>query len=212
MNQVEESTPQRVAFSEILRKLEDCKMCTSDYKVLKLSDVMREYLTRLQELGAPKQDQSVHSTPFKDKLLASIPGLSAYANGREVLLAFDNSIAQALSENLERERDCKIMSLARAAKIVRDDMFNNSNLFNGTFSQALCQQSSVSPSLLTLVKMILVGTNEQSHEQGNQQAALFIAQLMKFNSIKHGRRSTDGSVRHSRNQETPLPYIGISRN
>ena len=96
------------------------------------------------------------------------------------------------------------MSLARAAEIGRDDMLNNSDLFNGTFSQA-CQQRSVSPSLLTLVKMILVGTNEQSHEQANQQAALSIAQLIKFNSIKHGRRSTDGSVRHSRNQETPLP-------
>jgi len=28
VNQVEESTPQRVAFSEIVRKLEDCEMCT----------------------------------------------------------------------------------------------------------------------------------------------------------------------------------------
>ena len=53
VNQVEESTPQRVAFSEIVRKLEDCKVCTSDCKVLKLSDAKREYLTRLQELGAP---------------------------------------------------------------------------------------------------------------------------------------------------------------
>ena len=55
VNQVEESTPQRVAFSQIVRKLEDCKMCTSDCKVLKLSDVKSEYLTRLQELGAPTQ-------------------------------------------------------------------------------------------------------------------------------------------------------------
>ena len=33
VNQVEESTPQSVVFSEIVRKLEDCKMCTSDCKV-----------------------------------------------------------------------------------------------------------------------------------------------------------------------------------
>ena len=67
------------------------------------------------------------------------------------------------------------MSLTLAAEIVREDMFSNSDLFNGTFSQ-VCQQRSVSPSLLTLVNMIPVGTNEQSHEQGNQQAALSIAQ------------------------------------
>ena len=76
-------------------------MCTSDCKVLKLSDVTREYLTRIQELGSPTQDQSVHSTRFKDKLLASIPGLSAYAKGREVLLVFENYITQVLSESLE---------------------------------------------------------------------------------------------------------------
>ena len=34
-------------------------MCTSDFKVLKLSDVKREYLTRLQELGVLTQYQSV---------------------------------------------------------------------------------------------------------------------------------------------------------
>ena len=42
--------------------------------------------------------------------------------------------------------------------------------------------------------MIPVGINEQSHGQGIQQAALSIAQLLKFKSIEHGRRSTDGSV------------------
>ena len=47
VNQVEESTLQRIAFYEIVCKSEDCKMCTSDCKVLKLSDVKREYLTRL---------------------------------------------------------------------------------------------------------------------------------------------------------------------
>ena len=77
-------------------------MCTSDCKVLKLSDVKREYLTRLQELGTPTQDQSVHSTRFKDKLLASIPGLRAYAKGRELFLVIENGIALALSQSLER--------------------------------------------------------------------------------------------------------------
>jgi len=67
-----------------------------------------------------------------------------------VLLVFENGIAQVLSESLEREQDCYIMSLARAGEIAREDMFNNGDLFNGTFSQA-CQQRSVSLSLLTLI-------------------------------------------------------------
>ena len=55
-----------------------------------------------------------------------------------MLLVFENDIAQVLSESLEREQDCKKMSLSRAAEIVSENMFNNSDLFNGTFSQA-CQ-------------------------------------------------------------------------
>ena len=77
-------------------------------------------MTRLQELGAPTQDQSVHSTRFKDKLRASIPGLSAYARGREMLLVFENGIALELSESLEREQDCKLVSLSRAAELRRN--------------------------------------------------------------------------------------------
>ena len=92
-------------------------MCTTDCKVSKLSDVKREYLTRLQELGVPTQDQPVHSTRFKDKLLDSSPGLSAYVKGREVLLVFENGIALVLSESFEKEQDCKIISLTFAAKL-----------------------------------------------------------------------------------------------
>ena len=52
---------------------------------------------------------------------------------------FENDIAQLLSESLEREQDCKRMTLTRAAEIAREDMFHSSDLFSGTFSQA-CQQ------------------------------------------------------------------------
>ena len=53
-----------------------------------------------------------------------------------MLLVFENGIAQVLAVSVEREQDCLIMSLARAGEIAREDMFNNSALFNGTFSQA----------------------------------------------------------------------------
>ena len=59
-------------------------MSASDCKMLKLSHAKREYLTRLQELGAPTQDQSVHSTRFKDILLSSIPRLRVSAKEGKV--------------------------------------------------------------------------------------------------------------------------------
>ena len=44
------------------------------------------------------------------------------------------------------------------------------------------------------------------------QAALSIAQILKYNSVKHMRKQADTSsfVRHRSAQETPLPtYIGL---
>ena len=91
---------------------------------------------------------------------------------------FEKYIVQILSECLDREREYN--------EIVREDLFNNSDLYNETFSQA-CQQRYVSPSLLTLVK------------NQCQVSKVFspVVQHLKFNSIKHGRKSTDGSVLHS---------------
>ena len=84
-------------------------------------------------------------------------------------------IAQILSDCLDREREYN--------EVVREDLFNNSDLFNETFSQA-CQQRSVPPSLLTLVKNQCKVSKVFSP----------VVRHLKFNSIKHGRKSTDGSV------------------
>ena len=60
-NQPVDSTPHEKAFSEILHQIENRTMFTSDCKVLKLSDIKKEYLTRLEELGAAIKEQSIHS-------------------------------------------------------------------------------------------------------------------------------------------------------
>ena len=77
------------------------KLSAGDMVALK-SQYYKQFLVALY----PTQDQSEHSKRLKDKLLASIPGLSAYAKGRKVLLVFEKNIAQVLSESLERVQDC----------------------------------------------------------------------------------------------------------
>ena len=58
--------------------------------------------------------------------------------------------------------------------------------------------------------MILEGPNARCHLTGKpSQAALTLAQLLKFNSVKHARK-TEQCTRHIKSQETPLPvYIGV---
>ena len=65
------------------------------------------------------------------------------------------------------------------------------------------------PSLLALVNMILGGANIKHQTELVQTttttAALAISQLLVFNSVKHARKESSGSVRHNRNREMPLP-------
>ena len=66
--------------------------------------------------------------------------------------------------------------------------------------------------LLTLVNMVLEGPSiKDQMEEATSPAARTIAQLLKFNSVKHKRApDTAAFVRHSTAQETPVPlYIGL---
>ena len=66
--------------------------------------------------------------------------------------------------------------------------------------------------LLTLVNMVLEGPSiKDQMEEATSPAALTIAQLLKFNSVRHKRApDTAAFVRHSTAQETPVPlYIGL---
>jgi len=118
------------------------------------------------------------------------------------LLVFENGIALVLSESLGRKQDCKIISLSRVAELRRNICSTIVTSSMGNFPQRMLTTFCIA--VLANINMILRGISEQSHEQGNHQAALSKAQLLKCNSIKHGWRSTDGSVRHSRIRKHPL--------
>ena len=74
-----------------------------------------------------------------------------------------------------------------------------------------CQKESVPPLLFALVNMILEGPSIKDQIEATTPAALSIAQLLKFNSIKHRHtQDTTHSVRHTTTQETPVPtYVGL---
>ncbi|KAL7373673.1 hypothetical protein ABVT39_012268 [Epinephelus coioides] len=106
------------------------------------------------------------------------------------------------------------MHLVRAAQVVRREMFATKFNFDGSFHPN-CQKESAPTSLLALVNMILDGANikhqTQLLEAGTTTAALTISQLLVFNSVKHTRAAkSSGTVRHSRDWETPFPlYMAL---
>ena len=94
------------------------------------------------------------------------------------------------------------MSLLKAAKIIRQDLFVLNSLFNGNFDYS-SQESSVPKTLIALLRMILETRNVNSESSyATNQALLSLAQLIKFNSVKYKRRETTIRPRHTLSHET----------
>ena len=80
---------------------------------------MKLYSTRLEQLGV-KEHARPRSTELKNLILAQIPDLRAH---RDVLFAFDEDMGPALRRVCDDDYDSEAFCLARAAKIIRRDMF-----------------------------------------------------------------------------------------
>ncbi len=88
------------------------------------------------------------------------------------------------------------MHLARAAQVVRRDIFDRKFAFDGSFKQT-SEYDAVPPSLMSLVNMILDGPSIKHQSQvdtASTRAALSISQLLIFNTIKNARDGNCGTV------------------
>ena len=204
----------RIALAELVLYIEETHLEEGTAPVFRLADLAKLYTTRMEHLGVALC-KKVNSTRLKERLLAQLPGLRAQSKGRDVLLAFDEDIGEALGKACEQDCDTEAVHLARAAQIVRRYMFEDTVRFSGSF-QGGCQDS-VPNVLVAMVNMVLDGPSIKNQSlSSSTQAALSIAQLLKFNSVKQRRKQgatktqEPPAVRHSTSQETPLPtYVGL---
>lgn len=125
------------------------------------------------------------------------------------MVAFEEDIGSLISRALPGENDDNALYLERTANIVREEMFNESSSATGSVTQS-SQKGSVPQALLSLVTMILEGPNAKRQLTGkpSQAAITLLAQLLKFSSVKHARK-TEQCTRH--NQESIDPIAGIHR-
>ena len=101
--------------------------------------------------------------------------------------------------------DSDAMVLAKVAKLIRRQSFGYQSNFNGSFNSE-CQRTAVPDVLMTLIRMILGGTNivdQPNSRSGRSNVACVISQLIAFNSVKFSSGSSN-IVRHSEDRETPL--------
>ena len=197
-----------IAFASLVSYLEDHRESGETSPVFKLADLGSLYSEKLQGLGIPKSSLNINTTRLKERLLAAIPDLTAHTQGKHILLVFNDTIGDAIRKACEQDYDSEALQLARAARIVRRDMFSLQQSFKGTF-EIDCQKKSVPASVLALVSMIIEGPsikkdNKEIEEEDQAiTAALTISQLLSFNSCKQGRAGK--TVRHRRERECPLP-------
>ena len=152
----------------------------------KLADLAKLYHNRLKQLGVsiPKRIFFfINTTRLKERLLDQMPNLKAHTKGRDVVLAFDDDIADALIIASQFKKDSDIMHLAKTAQIVRKEMLEKKQAFDGSFPPDALTES-VPDSLLALMNMIVEGPNikyQTGEERRGNSAALIISQLLMFN-------------------------------
>lgn len=70
------------------------------------------------------------------------------------------------------------------------------------------QAESVPYSLIKLISLIMEGGNHDSKmAESTKKIATNIAQLIRFNSVKHTRKESTIQLRHSKKNEPPLPVL-----
>ena len=173
-----------IVFAELVLYIEEARLDQETAQVFKLANLAELYQSRMQQLGV-KLDTRVHSTRLRQRLLAQFPDMSAHTKGRDVLLVFEEDVGAALTKACELDSDNGVVHLTRAAQTVRRHMFEEGEPFNG-FPEG-CQEYSVPSLLLALVSMVLEGPSIKDQMADTTPAALAIAQVLKFNCIKHNR-------------------------
>ena len=192
-----------IAFAELVSYIEDARMDDLVAPIFKLTNLVNLYSTRVKQLGTDVVG-CIHSTKLKQRILCYFQEMEAHKQGRDVVLIFNKDVGSALCKAREHDADNDAVHLARAAKIVRRDMFQVKNQFSGSFG-AKCQEDSILASLLALVAMVLNGPNieAQSSTSTLPQTVITISQLLMHNSSKrHQKDQTTSTTRHNRERET----------
>ncbi len=118
-----------IAFAELTTFMEEFRK-EGVAPVFKLSNLADMYKNRLGQLGAFTSSR-VHSSRLKIRLMSRFPDLRAHTQGKHVVLTFNIDVCRALEKACDNDDDA--MHLARAAQVVRRDIFDRKFAFDGSF-------------------------------------------------------------------------------
>ena len=121
-----------IALSELVTYIEETRLDEGADLYFKLADLAKLYHNRLVQLGVSIPNR-INTIRLMERLLDQMPNLKAHTKGRDVVLAFDDDIADALIISSQFKKDSDIMHLAKTAQIVRKEMLEKKQAFDGSF-------------------------------------------------------------------------------
>ena len=188
-----------LAFAELLDYIKDGRG-DSECPPFKLSDLALLLKHRLTKLGA--SDTYVHRTKLKEKIMRKIPDIRCFKQGKFVCFAFDVQISALIFGKLDNneQQDDEAIALLKAANIIRRDMFDHGQSFNGKF--AADYQTRFVPNSLMYNNI----QNRKSGGCDTTQHVVSISQLIMFNGYKRCRAitSSQANQKHNHDRETAL--------
>ena len=153
----------------------------------------------------------MNKTRLKKQLLEHFKEAQEQSDGKNTILVFKEGMRNMLKEALKKRdftEDAQI--LAKAASIIRKDIFNHDAFkFEGSFPEN-CQETSLPSSLKTLISLIFNGVSLKKQDKHESQACLTVGQVIVYN-IKKKSKESNTQTRHSLEREPPLlVYIGLN--
>ena len=194
------------AFVELIEYIDQC--VDEGVHMFKLSEVSSLYVQRLVSLGIEK---SINKTRLKKAFLEHFSGaLQEQTDGKNTILVFGEAVSNLLKDAFKLNYSEEAEILARAAAIVRKDIFSHESFtFSGSFP-INCQSSYLPSSLRSLISMILNGLDIKAQEKIDNQACLTVCETIIFNSKKRLYKTKTSQSRHAASREPPLPlYVRL---
>ena len=191
------------AFSELIDYVESLR---GKKAAISKGELYHLYTSRLISLGLT--DLNVHRTRFRQDILASVPDLTEVKNpSGHFDLIYDDDLTEAIQE-FKINTEEKMMILAKAAKILRQDILDFKQNFSGAFTSSSGIES-LSQQLLSFVQLLLDGPGILKDMDPRENvrpwsATLSISQLIIYNAVKRRSPNPTSIPRHICNRKTPV--------
>ena len=182
-----------VCFNKVVTHVKETYVTGIDFEAKALMNLHEELLQK-HDIAHPPQ-----LTRFTEDIIRAIPQLEKRGKTKQkVKLYFKTDV-----DNLVREvmsPSSFVEQLNNVVVPIRKKISEQKNRFTGTFSMD-CQKASVPKELLSLISMLIDGTD---HTSKLSQASLTCAQLIVSNYLPNNTDDENKTRYHSKDRETPL--------